>query len=90
MSTTETLPTEKKEMTPAIEQRLRDSSARSDHYLDRLEASMAMAESRLAEAVEAFEPAPQEKRTSLAVSVVLFVCGCVYFRRVEKSFADIA
>lgn len=71
MSTTETLSTEKKEMMPAPAQRMRDTGARSDHYLDRLEASLAMAESRLAEAVEVFDSEPQQKRTSLTVSVVI-------------------
>ena len=71
MSTTETLPAEKRDPAPAPAQRVRDSGARSDHYLDRLEASLAMAESRLADAVDIFESDPQKKRTSLVVSVVI-------------------
>lgn len=71
MSTTEVLLTEKEELAPVLQQRLRDSGTRSDHYLDRLEASLAAAESRMAEAIDAFAPELQEKQTALAVTVVI-------------------
>ena len=71
MSTTEILPSETKPASPSSLRHLRDSGTTDDLYLDRVEASLAMAEQRLAEAVDAHQEEAVEKQTALAVSVVI-------------------